>query len=123
MHVNVAVDTFTSQPLIKKITHVCFTGDKCCKRLQGFHIRFSTKGCIVLAAFEVVGVNSNENFKNKTQNLDNKEEKHAFLEKLASDIVNMCVATTTFKLTDEEHNCQRRNVYHVAFQVVLRVLL
>jgi hypothetical protein len=72
-------------------------------------IRFSTKGCIVLAAFEVVGVNSNENFKNKTQNLDNKEEKHAFLEKLASDIVNMCVATTTFKLTDEEHNCQRRN--------------
>jgi hypothetical protein len=26
-----------------------------------------------------------------------------------SDIVNMCVATTTFKLTDEEHNCQRRN--------------
>jgi hypothetical protein len=86
-------------------------------------IRFSTKGCIVLAAFEVVGVNSTENFKNKTQNLDNKEEKHTFLEKLASDIVNMCVATTTFQLTDEEHNCQRRNVYHVAFQVVLRVLL
>ena len=37
---------------------------------------FSTKGFIVLAAFEVVSVNSNENFKNKTQNLDNKEEKH-----------------------------------------------
>ena len=39
-------------------------------------LRFSTKGFIVLAAFEVVSVNSNENFKNKTQNLDNKEEKH-----------------------------------------------
>ena len=39
-------------------------------------LRFSTKGFIVLAAFEVVSVNSNENFKNKTQNQDNKEEKH-----------------------------------------------
>ena len=39
-------------------------------------LRFSTKGFIVLAAFEVVSVNSNENFKNKTQNLDNKEGKH-----------------------------------------------
>jgi hypothetical protein len=72
-------------------------------------LRFSTKGFIVLAAFEVVSVNSSENFKNKTQNLDNKEEKHTFLEKLASDIVNKFVATATFKLTDEEHNCQRRN--------------
>lgn len=84
-------------------------------------LRFSTKGFIVLAAFEVVGVNSNEDFNNKIQNLANKEEKNTFLEKLASDIVNKFVATTTFKLTDE--NCQRRNVYHVAFQVVLRILL
>jgi len=30
----------------------------------------------VLAAFEVVGVNSNEDLKNKTQTLDNKEKKH-----------------------------------------------
>ena len=30
-------------------------------------LRFSTKGFIVLAAFEVVSVNSNENFKNKTK--------------------------------------------------------
>jgi hypothetical protein len=33
-------------------------------------LRYSTKGFIVLAAFEVVGVNSSEDFKNKTQNLE-----------------------------------------------------
>jgi hypothetical protein len=41
-------------------------------------LRYSTKRFIVLAAFEVVGVNSSEDFKNTTQNLENKEEKTHF---------------------------------------------
>ena len=80
MHVNTAVDTFMSQPLNKN--YLCIF----LHVLQATHIvndcrdflRYSTKGFIVLAAFEVVGVTSSEDFKNKTQNLENKEEKSHF---------------------------------------------
>jgi hypothetical protein len=40
--------------------------------------------------------------------------KNTFLEKLASDIVNKFVATTTFKLTDEVI-VKEETVYHVAY--------
>ena len=56
MHVHVALDTFTSPPLIKnKLIMYVLQVTNVVNDCRDF-LRFSTKGSIVLAAFEVVGV-------------------------------------------------------------------
>ncbi|VDI17823.1 Hypothetical predicted protein [Mytilus galloprovincialis] len=64
-------------------------------------IRFSTQGYAVLAAFEVLNINSADELNVHIENLKTNEQKKKFLEKLSSDIVERSVATETFKFTHE----------------------
>ncbi|XP_052071483.1 uncharacterized protein LOC127709853 [Mytilus californianus] len=74
-------------------------------------IRFATQGYAVLAAFEVLNINSADELNVHIENLKTNEQKKTFLEKLSSDIVNKFVATETFKFTHEgeaDNNTNKR---------------
>ncbi|CAC5365385.1 RAB6A [Mytilus coruscus] len=74
-------------------------------------VRFATQGYAVLAAFEVLNINSADELNVHIENLKTNEQKKTFLEKLSSDIVKRFVATETFKFTHEgeaENNTNNR---------------
>ncbi|CAC5403702.1 unnamed protein product [Mytilus coruscus] len=74
-------------------------------------VRFATQGYAVLAAFEVLNINSANELNVHIENLKTNEQKKTFLEKLSSDIVKRFVATETFKFTHEgeaENNTNNR---------------
>ena len=87
-------------------------------------MRFATKGYIVLAAFQLLGIKSPEKFQTAIKTKKKREEKEEFLTQLSSDIVMQFVETKQFHLqqclAEKQKNnriacgypgCQKKHIY------------
>jgi hypothetical protein len=72
-------------------------------------LRFATKGYIVLAAFQLLGIKSPEEFQTAIKTKKTREEKEEFLTQLSSDIVMQFVETKQFHLQQGQAEKQKNN--------------
>lgn len=72
-------------------------------------MRFATKGYIVLAAFQLLGIKSPEEFQTAIKTKKTREEKEEFLTQLSSDIVMQFVETKQFHLQQGQAEKQKNN--------------
>ncbi|CAC5367378.1 unnamed protein product [Mytilus coruscus] len=72
-------------------------------------VRFATQGYAVLAAFEVLNINSADELNVHIENLKTNEQKKTFLEKLSSDIVKR-LSEYIFQRQRHRETCQYQNL-------------